>query len=225
MSEANSPSPAAWSAPIEALLGELGGATESLWTRLAPGSGRTRTRVLFTAAEPGAGTTLLAGVVAWELSQNLRQRTVLVEANVRRPALATYLGLGPVVGLSDVLDRRAELDGCRLSLPQAQGLEILAAGTTRAPVPGELVTPLAREILVELAREADVLVVDAPALSEGPETRLLFDQVDGVVLVLRARRTAKADAKRAAAQVEAAGLPILGAILNRYRPEWNWPRR
>lgn len=212
------------SVPLEALLSELGDATESLWTRLAPDAGQMRRRVLFTAPEPGAGTTLLAAVVAWELSQNLRQRTVLVEANLRRPALAAYLGLGKVQGLSDVLDGRAELTGCRLTLSEAKGLEVLTAGTPRAPVAGELVTPAAREVLVELAREADVLLIDAPALSEGPETRLLFDQVDGVVLVLRARRTAKADAKRAASQVEAAGLPILGAIFNRYRPEVNWPR-
>ncbi len=219
MNGAAAGAPSGHRAPIEALIAELGGRAESLWTRLAPRAGRSSARVLFTAVEPGAGTTLLACVTAWELAQNLRRRTVLLEANVHRPAAAAYLGVAPIAGLSDLLDGRADFARCVRDVDPGKFLRLVPGGTPRAAIPGELLTPGARNTFAELAADTEVLIIDAPALSEGPQARLMFDQVDGVVLVLRARRTLKRDLVRASEQIEAAGVPLLGAILNRFRPE------
>lgn len=208
-------------APIEPLIAELGGRAEDMWTSLAPALGtRGSVRVLFTATEAGAGTSTLAAVTAYEMAHNLRRSTVLVEANLRRPAVAGYLASPRTPGLADLLDGRARLESCRHRFRPGSPLEIVPGGSPRAPVPGELVSQAAQDAFIELSRDVQVLILDAPPIGDGPEARLLFDHVDGVVLVLRARHTFKEDAQRAVGLVRAAGLPLLGAIMNRYRPEY-----
>src|ERR1043165_1044351 len=94
------------------LLQSLPGIGDVVWatiTRLA--SSRVTTNVLLTAAERDAGTTVLAAATAIGLAQHQRVPVCLIETNVRRPALARYLGLQGK-GLSDILDGRAELEEC-----------------------------------------------------------------------------------------------------------------
>lgn len=201
------------------LLEELPGIADVVWatvTRLAAHDGPTS--VLFTAPEARAGTSVLAAATAIGLAQHQRLPVCLLETNLRRPALAGYLGL-EAPGLSDVLDGRAELDDCLREPRDCPGLLVLHAGTPRAPVPGELTTERMSAVLARLAERGRMLVLDTPPLLEHVESRLLLRRVDAVVLVLRARLTQRQHAERAHDILIASGTPVLGAIFNAYRPE------
>lgn len=201
------------------LLEELPGIPDVVWaisTRL--GGARSPTTVLFTAAEKRAGTSVLAAATAVGLAQHQRVSVALIETNVKRPALAGYLGLeGP--GLSDVLDGRANLDDCVQELPECPGLLVLTAGTPRAAVSGEFTTDQVNSILAQLGQRCHYLVLDTAPVLDHVESRLLLRQADGVVLVLRARTTQRSDAERAHDILVESGATVLGSVFNDYRKE------
>jgi len=201
------------------LLEELPGVADLVWatvTRLE--HLRPPSRLMFTAAEKRAGTSVLAAATAIGLAQHQRVPVCLLETNVLRPALAGYLGLERA-GLSDVLDGRAELDDCLQEPRGCAGLLVLTAGTPREPIAGELATARMATLLAALAQRCRYLVLDAPPVLEHVESRLLLRQVDAVLLVLRARSTRRADAERAHAILLESGTRVLGSIFNAYRPE------
>jgi Mrp family chromosome partitioning ATPase len=217
------------------LLEELPGIADVVWatvTRLASLGAESRgqghesaqssssgpTCVLFTAPEARAGTSLLAAATAIGLAQHQRVPVCLLETNVRRPALAAWLGLAPA-GLSDVLDGRAELEECLQEPRGCPGVLVLPAGTARDAAPGEFATGTMDALLAALARRCRYLVLDAAPVLEHVETRRLLQYADAALLVLRARVTRRDDAERAHELLLESGTPVLGTIFNAYRPE------
>lgn len=201
------------------LLEELPGAGDVVWATLTHFAGARGTqRLLFTAAQGRAGNTVLAAATAIGLAQHQRVPVCLIETDVRRPALAGYLGLQPA-GLSDVLDGRVELDECLQESRDCPGLCVLPAGTARAPVAGEFATARWSAILAELDRRGQFVVLDAPSIVERVEARQLLRQAHAAVLVLRARSTLRSAAERAHDILLESGAPILGSIFNAHEPE------
>jgi Mrp family chromosome partitioning ATPase len=201
------------------LLVDLPGISDIVWgtvTRLA--NTRAQTSVLFTAAEKGAGTSVVAAATAMGLARHERLPVCLLETNFRRPSLAGYLDLEHT-GLSDVLDGRAELEDCLQEPRGCSGLLVLPAGSPREPVSGEFTTDRLTSIIARLEQRCHYLVLDAGPLLENVESRSLLRYADGVLLVLRARATRRTDAERAHEILVESGTPILGSIFNAYRSE------
>ena len=191
----------------------------SLWTSVASLTKKPDKRhILFTGLENGAGTTLMCACSAIGLVRNTRTTAALVEANVASPALASYLGLPNSPGLADVLDGSATMEQVTALMPECPGLTIVTAGEG-TPSVGEFADARFHQTLTKLRDEHECLFIDAPPILTHPESRLLLELVDGVVLVVRARSTSK----RAVADVERLlgemNVPILGSILNRYRSD------
>ena len=181
-------------------------------------------RTLFIAAEPGPGVALLAAAAAIGLAQSQESPTALVEADSSCPELSAWLGL-PERGLSDVLDRRAELGTCVQELAGCPGLRVLPAGRQRDAAAGELGSETMRALLDELARGRRHVIVAGPSIVASEEARNLLPRVDGAILVLRAGTTRKAAAARAVEILRLAGVPLLGSILRDWRPEPGERRR
>lgn len=201
------------------LFEDLPGIVDVVWAVLARSApGPDPVRLVFAAPDRGAGTTVLAAATAIGLVRNARVPVCLVEANVARPALADYLGLDRV-GLSDLLDGRAELDDCLQSPRACPGLYVLTAGTPRRPVSGELATERMRHLLERLGALGRYLVIDAPCLLEHLEARVLARDADGTVLVLRAGATRAAAAAQAHRVLLEAGAPLFGSVFNAFGPE------
>jgi Mrp family chromosome partitioning ATPase len=199
-----------------ALLESLPGIGDVVWSTIMRLAGtRVPTSVLLTAAERGAGTSVLAAATAIGLAQHQRVPVCLVETNLRRPALARYLGLRSA-GLSEVLDGSAGLEQCLQEVEQCPGLCVLPAGGARAPVSGEFTTERMSSVLARLEQRCHFLVLDTAPLLDHVESRLLLNHADGVLLVLRSQSTRLADAERAYEILVQSGAPVLGSIFNAY---------
>lgn len=200
-------------------LEEMPGIADVVWTAVEGLTNRGRsTSVLFTAPHERAGTTLLAAATAVHLAQHRRVPVCLVETNLRCPALAGYLGLAPM-GLSDVLDERAELADCLQRPRGCPDLLVLPAGSPRATAAGEFSDERMGAILEQLAPMGQFLILDtAPVLGPG-ESRELLVHADASVLVLRARTTSRTAAERARELLAGSRAALLGAIFNDARAE------
>lgn len=166
---------------------------------------RTLRVVAVTSAGRREGRTTTAANLALTAAQEGRS-TVLVEGDLRRPMLATLLGLAPRAGLADVIEGRAEL---AQAVTRLGPLAVLCAGGEGADAP--LRNPRAMAILEQLRAAYDFVVVDAPpaiAFSDGDR---LAGAADGAVLVVRAGATPRQVVRLA---LESLGERVAGVVLN-----------
>ncbi len=189
---------------------------QAISSGLEAGSGSV---VTFTAPEAGAGTTVIAASTGASLARHLQLRVALVEANLQRPFLATACGVDARPGLSEVLLGAVPLEEA-VQVPGAlPGLSVLTAGAPREVAPGEFAGQAFADVLAHLSRTHDAVLVDAPPALEEPGTLALLRASGSAVLVTRARVSERQGVEEARVLVESAGARLLGAVLNRWRPE------
>jgi receptor protein-tyrosine kinase len=208
------------SSPIEGAFEPASHAIDGLWSRfVANGKSTAATRrLVFASARPGEGTTTVVACTGIGLARNTEASVLLVEANLRHPSLAAYLGLVRTPGVAEAIRGECPLAET-IQATNDEALHVLVAGggehVPGASVAAVLEGPAFREVL---SRYRYVLV-DAPPVLEAPESRLLLRGADGVVLVLRAGRSNRSDAAAAKRLFVETGAPILGVVVNRYRDE------
>jgi Mrp family chromosome partitioning ATPase len=203
-------------APEQKLFREIPGVADVVWSVLTRVNVDRPARLVFTAAEPRSGTSVLAAATAIGLVRHVRVPVCLIETDVAAPCLAGYLGLKSA-GLSDVLDGKLELDAALQSPSEFPDLHVLTGGTARRPVAGEFATDRMRALLEALAERGTYVILDTPSVLDHIETRVLLRQADGAVLVLRAGETRMDVASRAHRVLLEANVPVLGSIFNAQR--------
>ena len=158
---------------------------------------------VITSALPEEGKSTSAINLAIVLAQG-GERVCLLDGDLRRPMITSYLQLERNVGLTTLLVGRVDLDGA-LQETDLPGLEVLAAGRT-PPNPAELLKSQATaDILAELKARFDIVLVDAPPLLPVTDAALLADQADGTILVVRHGRTTVDDVRAAMERLHAVG--------------------
>ncbi|MEQ1869149.1 MAG: polysaccharide biosynthesis tyrosine autokinase [Vicinamibacterales bacterium] len=173
-----------------------------------------QTRVIgITSALPGEGKTLTAVNLAVSFAESYRQRVLIIDADLRRPAVSRLLSLAPQEGLADWLrhDDGRECPMVRLT----SRLSVIPAGTPgNDPTP--LLTSLRMALLIAAARaDFDWVVVDTPPTGLIADAGAIEGSLDGFLVVAAAGRT-NGQALRQA--IDALGTDrVLGVILNRVR--------
>lgn len=137
----------------------------------------------------GEGRTITAINLAGALAQAPDARVVLVEADLRHPSVARYLGLASGRGLSGyLLDGTTTLDAV-LQRPTSIAFSVLPAGAASS-MPYELLkSPRLAALIAELRQRCDYVLLDAPSALPFPDVGILRELVDGFVVVVRANRT------------------------------------
>jgi capsular exopolysaccharide synthesis family protein len=167
--------------------------------------------LLITSALPGDGKTTVAANLAYAMSG--ASSVLIVDADLRRPRVAEYLGIEGGVGLTDVLLGEVPLERAKLRWSDSD-LDILPSGPV-PPNPADVLTSAAMRGLLESGLAAyDVVIVDSPPVLSVADAALLSPLVDGVVVVIDARRTRQSQAVQAVRELESAGARVVGVILN-----------
>jgi Mrp family chromosome partitioning ATPase/capsular polysaccharide biosynthesis protein len=180
--------------------------------------------VLVTAAASGDGTT----TVAWRLAEaaaRLGARTLLVEADLRNPALADRLDLPAGPGIQEALNGTAPVAGAirRLRRNGATGngpaLDVLACGPMPAFNPGELFEGAGMDAVLAYAKSHyEFTLIEAPPLTEISDGLSLLGRVDGVVVVSWLGRSRRDRATQLRETLARGSARQLGVIANRIRP-------
>ncbi|MEU8661480.1 polysaccharide biosynthesis tyrosine autokinase [Actinoplanes philippinensis] len=164
-----------------------------------------------TSAVPGEGRSATACGLAL-LFAEAGQRVLVVDAELRHPRLAAFLGREDAAGLSTVLDGTAPLE--QVLQPWGAGLWLLASGRT-PPNPSELLSsPRMTELVDEVRRRFDVVIFDCPPLLPVTDAAVVAARADGTLLVVRARRTTSAQVTDAVRALHAVNATLLGCVLN-----------
>lgn len=141
------------------------------------------------------------------------RRVLLIEADLRRPKVADYLGLERAVGLTSVLTGSARIEDAVQSWG-TDGLSVLGSGPI-PPNPSELLGSTAMSTLLKsLRRDFDVIIIDTPPLLPVTDAAVTSKHADGCVLVVRYGRTKRSQIQTALRSLRSVDSRILGTVFN-----------
>lgn len=177
-------------------------------------SGTERRVFMVTSAGPSEGksvvTANLAAVVALA-----GKKTVVVDADMRRPRQHRILGHSTETGLSSLLIGEADGVEQLLQSTEVPGLYLLPCGT-RPPNPAELLaSPRMAEVLDQLCALADVILLDSPPLLAVADPGILAALATGTIMVAEPGSTSIEACAQALDILERADAKPLGMVLNR----------
>lgn len=170
--------------------------------------------LMVASASPREGKTFTAVSLATTLAHS-GKKVLLVDGDLRRPRIHRVFRLRPPVGFTSVLINEATLDECILDTP-VPNLQVLPCGPL-PPNPAELLhSQKAADILAELRLRYDRVIFDSPPINAVNDALALGAQLDGVVLVVRARKTRRDQAAMVVRQLKSLGSRVVGCVLNAY---------
>ena len=161
----------------------------------------------------GDGKTTTSINLAGSLAQAADARVLLVDLDIRRPAVAHQLGLaGSKRSLVDaLLDSSLTLEDVVEHLAQVNLSVVPAGGPARAPY--ELLQSPRLDALVDEARQRyDYVVLDTPPITPVPDCRLIAKCVDGFLVVVAAHRTPRGGLAESLAMMDPA--KVVGLVFN-----------
>jgi polysaccharide biosynthesis transport protein len=171
--------------------------------------------LLVTSAVPEEGKSLTSVNLALSFVE-FGQSVLLIDADLRRPTVWSYLGVEKEVGLSGVLVGNVRVEEA-VQPWGVHGLYVLTSGQL-APNPAELLGSKAMSDLVSKVRtDFDKVIIDTPPLLPVTDAALCSAAVDGVVLVVRWGRTSRTQVATAVGALEQVNARLLGGVLNMRR--------
>jgi polysaccharide biosynthesis transport protein len=171
--------------------------------------------ILVTSALPREGKTTAAANLAVTLAQ-LGDKTVLVDADLRKPGVGRLLNLGngKYAGLSSYLAGVSSLELVTVPHPAIPNLAAIPTGPL-PPNPADLLSSnRLSDAITELRKNFKFIVIDSPPIMAATDAVILSVQTDGVLLVVRSGETPKEAFTRTRDLLTSVKCHLLGVVLN-----------
>ncbi|MEN3339120.1 MAG: protein-tyrosine kinase [Acidobacteriota bacterium] len=184
----------------------------SLRTRIKRAeNGRALRSIVVTSPNKGDGKSLTAANLAITMAQEFQQRVLLIDGDLRRPAVHTLFGIPEGPGLTDVLMGGAELNQALVNV-EHHHLTVLPAGAIPSH-PAELLGSASmRRVLDTLRTRFDRILIDMPPVAPLADLHIVAPMVDGLLMIIRAGVTPRPAIERALAGLDTQ--KVLGLVLN-----------
>ncbi|WP_437230814.1 polysaccharide biosynthesis tyrosine autokinase [Planctomicrobium sp. SH661] len=162
--------------------------------------------------EPGDGKSTTAANLAIALAQS-GKNVLLVDCDLRRPTQHLLFKTEQEVGLTDVLMKEIEWQNAVRPTP-VEGLSIITAGLCPEN-PAELLSTASLPKFLKQAREDyDIIILDSPPVLAVSDPCILSPHTDGMLVVLRMKKTKRAAAERLQETLASHGVNVFGIIAN-----------
>lgn len=171
------------------------------------------TRILqITSPQPGDGKSTSAANLAISFAQSGR-RTLLIDADLRRPKLAELFRVKRVPGLSEVLEGKLEPSDAIRKTAQ-DNLSVVPSGR-RPRSPSELLGSLEfKDLLQVYAEQFDLVIVDTPPVLAVSDAAVVSEAVDAVIMAVRVVKHGRQAAVRTRQILEEHNVSVLGIVVN-----------
>ncbi|MFW7384190.1 CpsD/CapB family tyrosine-protein kinase [Vagococcus fluvialis] len=177
--------------------------------------------IIVTSAGPSEGKSTTSANLAVAFAQS-GMKTVLVDADLRRPIVHRSFFMENTKGLSSLLSIRRMSLGEVIQPSDVRNLDLITSGPI-SPNPSELLaSSRMRKVLHILKQEYDVIIFDVPPVGTVTDAQLIASQVDGVLLVVREDQTEKSGLERAVKLLDQVDANIIGSIYTGEITEQNY---
>ncbi len=167
--------------------------------------------LLITSVAAGEGKTLTSVNLALTIAQEINQKVLLVDADLRKPSIGKLLGLKNKKGLADHLKGEATLADVFIRSERSNLCVVEGGGIPENPA--ELLnTQKMRDFVAAVKEEFDWVIFDSPPLGSLADAELISSLVDGILLVVRAAKTPAGLITRNLANLK--GKNLLGVVFN-----------
>ena len=168
---------------------------------------------LVTSAEASEGKTVTCLNLGLVMAERVDRRTVIVDFDLRRSRVARLLEQRQSPGVSDLLSSSKTLDEC-VCPTRYPNLFVLPAGDPEHAKVGELMgRPDVHDVMGELRRDFDYVIVDTPPLNAVSDAGVIGHAVGEALLVVRMNKTSYESADKAVRLLHAANVELAGIIL------------
>jgi len=168
--------------------------------------------ILVSSPGPGEGKSTSVTNLAIAMAQ-MGSKTVLTDADLRRPVLHSLFGMKRENGLSNYLVGKSSVDEI-VKTTKIQNLDLITTGIL-PPNPSEILSSQRMKLFIdELSQKYDYVFFDSPPIIAVTDALVLAPSMDGMILVLRSDRTDKDAALRACELIENVNAKLLGSLLN-----------
>jgi non-specific protein-tyrosine kinase len=169
--------------------------------------------LLVTSPSPEDGKTTVAVNLAGVIAQGGR-KVVIVDADLRRPRIHKIFQISNRVGLTDQFIRPQDQSDGVIKPTEITGLHALTSGNL-PPNPSELLSSeKMSKILIQLASQFDMTILDAPPFLVVTDALVLAPRVDGVLIVIKPSLTKRAALKNLLDQLRQVKANVIGVVLN-----------
>jgi capsular exopolysaccharide synthesis family protein len=169
--------------------------------------------LLISSSQPGEGKSTTTANLAIAFAQ-LRKRTLLIDADLRKPVQHNVFGHPRGPGLSEFLIGEVGDINSIIHKTKVENLFILTAGGL-PPNPSELLgSDLMSQLVDQLEQEWDMILLDSPPIVAVTDASMISGEIDAIVLVVKAGHTERSAVDRALDMIRNVKAPLIGAILN-----------
>jgi len=168
-------------------------------------------KLLITSTIPQEGKSVVSANLACALTSATRQRTLLLEGDVRQPSLSKVFGLKAYPGICECLQGERTLAASIYRLEPA-GIWFFPAGTAPANPLDLLESGKLPALMEELTAWFDWVIIDSPPVLPLADTSVWTRLADGILLVTRQGTTQKRHLMRGLEALESK--KVIGAVLN-----------
>jgi len=169
---------------------------------------------LVTSPMQGEGKSLTVANLGISLAQG-GLKTILLDADLRRPVLHDIFILNHEPGLADLLHTRETKFDNYLQETKVSGLWLMASGKSLQDPPERFSSGRMNQILRGLEKIADVVIIDSPPALVVADAMVLSNQVDGVILVIQSGRSKWSAIRQTLYDFQKARANYLGSIINK----------
>lgn len=160
----------------------------------------------------GEGRSFIAANLAIVFSQ-LGERTLLIDADLRKPRQHELFKLGNGAGLSDLLAGRVNIEAV-VRIPSLLGLSVLPAGAI-PPNPQELLgRPAFIETLHTFSRDFDIIIIDTPPSNGYADAQTVAVRARAAIMLARKNQSSLPDVAQFARSLQQSGATVVGSVLN-----------
>lgn len=167
--------------------------------------------LLVTSSAPQEGKSLTVLNLGLSFAMLPSFRVLVVDGDMRRGTLGTWLGVQDRPGLSNLLEGSASLRDIVYTCEDSS-IHFMGAGTSKLPSTELLHSSSARECFREIAGQFDLMLMDSPPTALVADAQLLAAQCDAVLLVARAFKTARKGLEKAVHDL--VPFRVIGTVLN-----------
>lgn len=162
----------------------------------------------------GEGKSMTALNLSMSLAQEHGKRVLLIDADLRKPSIAKYLGIAPKVGLTEYLKDSVALDGLFIETGLG-GLTCLPAGTSVGNPVEMFSSQKMRDLVIEVKeRFSDgYIIIDSSPVLPFAEPRILATLVDSVIYVIKEGSTSMKDIEEGLKSLY--GAEVAGIVYNK----------